>query len=199
MRLALVLPIVLLVSAQAAAAKKSVVSYPWLFTNGTDTARKTAVDTMNEIAKKNGYDVVSTGAAEAAYKGLGLPKPEAMNMPSNSQLVKFGKKVGASYVAFGSVDWHTRSIWVGAGPKTISTAKISVKILNVDTGKVSYSKNGIEGRSDEKESALKVAGAVLISPLVTAVSGGPKTPQEQRAVQIAFARAFENWNRQLGK
>jgi len=197
-RLAIALPLLVLVVAQAAA-KKSVVSYPWLFTNGTDTARKTAIDTMNEIAKKNGYDFVSTASAESAYRSLDLPKPEAMNMPTTSQLVKFGKKVGASYVAFGAVDWHTRSIWVGAGPKTISTAKISVKVLDVSTGKVSYSKNGIEGRSDEKESALKVAGAVLISPLVTAVSGGPKTPQEQRAVQIAFARAFENWNRQLGK
>jgi hypothetical protein len=29
--------------------------------------------------------------------------------------------------------------------------------------------------------------------LVTAVSGGPVTPREQRAVQIALANAYSNW------
>jgi hypothetical protein len=34
---------------------------------------------------------------------------------------------------------------------------------------------------------------VLLTPLVTVVSGGPKTPHEQRAVQIAVAKAFRDW------
>jgi heat shock protein HslJ len=50
-----------------------------------------------------------------------------------------------------------------------------------------------EGRSDEKTDSLKVAGALLISPLVTVVSGGPKTPQETRAAQIAIARSLEKF------
>lgn len=191
------------VSSLAAAAppvlKKSVVAYPWIFTSGTDTARETAVTTMGEISQKNGYDVVDAATAKSAYADLHLPEASAMTMPTTAQLVKFGKKVGASYVVYGSVDWHTRSIWVGAGPKTISTATVSAKVLNVSTGKVTYSKNKVTGRSDEKEDTLKVIGAVLITPLVTAVSGGPKTPQEQRAVQIALARAFQNWNKQIGK
>lgn len=108
-------------------------------------------------------------------------------------LKKFGKATGADVVLYGSIKWHTRSIWVNAGPKTISTATVTVYAYDVKSGKVTYKRSGLEGRSDEKTDGLKVAGAILISPLVTAVSGGPATPQEQRAAQIALARAYEAW------
>ncbi|MGC8668834.1 MAG: hypothetical protein ACP5VE_12045 [Chthonomonadales bacterium] len=37
------------------------------------------------------------------------------------------------------------------------------------------------------------AGTVLLTPLFTVVSGGPKTPHEQRAVQLAIAKAIQPW------
>lgn len=174
----------------AKALEKSIVVYPWTFTKGTDTARETAISTIEGIGKKNGYSLIAQDVAGNAYGNRSA---------TTSQLVKFGKKVHANYVVYGSISWHTRSIWVGTGPKTISTATVNAKVLNVDTGKITFKKSGVTGRSDEKENALKVAGAVLLTPLVTAVSGGPMTPQEQRAVQIALARTFENWNKTIGK
>lgn len=179
--------------------EKSCVTCPWLFDAGTPTSRNTAITSLGEACQKNGYSLISTSKAEATYKAMGIPMLSAVDGPKTSQLVQFGKKVGANYVVYGMISWHTRSIWVGAGPKTISTCTIDANVLDVSTGKVTYSKKGIEARSDEKENAVKLAAAVLITPLVTAVSGGPQTPQEQRAVQIAIARTFTNWNKQLGK
>jgi len=41
--------------------------------------------------------------------------------------------------------------------------------------------------------AVKAGLDLLLTPLVTFVSGGPKTPHEQRAVQIAVAKALKDW------
>lgn len=179
--------------------EKSCVTYPWLFNAGTPTSRETAMTALGEVCQKNGYSLISTTKAEATYKEMGIPMLSAVGGPKTAQLVQFGKKVGANYVVYGMISWHTRSIWVGAGPKTISTCNIDANVLDVSTGKIAYSKKNISARSDEKENAVKLAAAVLITPLVTAVSGGPQTPQEQRAVQIAIARTFTNWNKQIGK
>jgi hypothetical protein len=181
------------------AAKKSVATYPWVLDKGTPTARQTAMKSLAEIAKKMGYAVLDQARAEAEYKSMGIPMLKPVGGPTLAQLAQFGKKVGANYVVFGSIGWHTRSVWVGAGPKTISTATVDASVLDVGTGKVVYAKQDVTARSDEKENAAKVAGALLLTPLVTAVSGGPQTPREQRAVQIALARAFEDWNREIGK
>ena len=182
-----------------AAIAKSVVIYPWLFDDGTQTARATAMTTLTEIAKQNGYTVIAQSKATSTYRAMKLPMLSAVGGPTNAQLRQYGKKLGASYVVFGSIDWHTRSIWVGSGPKTISTATVDASVLDVATGKVSYSKSGVAGRSDETEDNIKLLAAVLITPFVTVVSGGPKTPQEQRAVQIALARTFMDWNKEIGR
>ena len=46
---------------------------------------------------------------------------------------------------------------------------------------------------DEKFEVVKAGLDLLVTPLVTVVSGGPKTPHEQRAVQIAVAKALREW------
>lgn len=186
-------------TAVAPALKKSVATYPWIMNDGTPTAVETAYKALSEIASKNGYDALPLDTAKAAYTASGIPHLSAVGGPTTAQLVKFGKKAGVNYVVYGVVTWRTRSIWVGAGPKTIASCNVDASVIDVDTGKVTYSKKGVTGRSDEKEDAVKLAGAVLITPLITAVSGGPKTPQQQRAVQIALARAFVDWNKQIGK
>jgi len=173
--------------------KGTAVAFPWAFQKGTDTARTTAATTVAEIAQKAGYDVVASDKAASAWNDSKLKLPAYGTTPSSTVLKKFGRATGADVVLYGSVKWHTRSIWVNAGPKTISTATVTVYAYDVKSGKVTYKRSGLEGRSDEKTDGLKVAGAILISPLVTAVSGGPATPQEQRAVQIALARAYESW------
>ncbi len=169
------------------------VSYPWAFNNGTDTSRKTAIDTAGEIAQKAGFAVVSQSLAIKAWDNTGFALPTPKKLPSLKQLRAFAKEAKADRVLYGTVSWHTRSIWVGTGPKTISTATVSVYAYDAKQNKVVYKSSSVSGRSDEKEDTLKVVGAVLVTPLVTAVSGGPATPREQRAVRIALARAYHDW------
>ncbi len=174
-------------------AKGTAVAYPFAFSKGTDTSRNTAYDAAEGIARKAGFASAPRHVAEAAWEKLGIRDPKPNKMPTADSLAKFGRETHAAVVLYGSVAWHTRSIWVGAGPKTISTATVTVYVYDVRAGKTVFSRKGITGRSDEKENGYKVAAAILVSPVVTAVSGGPKTPQEQRAVQIALARAYYDW------
>lgn len=178
-----------LVAAPIAKAKVAI-AYPWAFSGGHAAAQSTCKSTVEEIAKKAGYAVLSSHGASVTWLRLGLPAVTAGHRPSGAQLEAFGKKVGARYVLFGDASWHTRSIWVGAGPKTISTAKVDAYVFDVSSGKTIFSKRKVEGRSDERESDLKLVADILLTPLVSAVSGGPATPREQRAVQIALSRAY---------
>ncbi|MBS1716855.1 MAG: hypothetical protein JSS72_03885 [Armatimonadetes bacterium] len=184
-------------SAQSFAAQTGVkgmaVAYPWVFEHGHKDAWTTTVSTAGEILQKAGYAPIPTATAQAAWTSHNYPAPTFGNLPSKARLLAFGKALHARKVLYGSVSWHTRSIWVNLGPRTISTATINAYVLDVATGKVEYTKKKIEGRSDEKANGYKIAADILVTPLVTAVSGGPATPQEQRAVQIGLAVAYESW------
>ena len=181
-----------LVQAQSNA-KGTAVAYPWVFENGHDTSRSMAITTAEGIARKAGYASVPTQVASADWTAGKWPQPSFGHLPSTRTLRAFGKASHASKVLYGSVSWHTRSIWVNAGPKTISTATVNVYVLDVATGKVTFKKRGVTGRSDEKSKTLKLVGDVLLTPLITVVSGGPATPMEQRAAQIALGLAYHDW------
>jgi hypothetical protein len=169
--------------------KGMAVAYPWTLVKGKDTPRRTAYATVDEITRKAGYATVPHDLAVKTWNSMGA----SSRRPTNAALSKFGKKLKASVVVHGSIAWHTRSIWVGSGPKTISTATVSAYVFDVRAGKVIYKKTGVTGRSDEKENTLKIVADVLVTPLVSVVSGGPATPHEQRAAQIALSRALHEW------
>ena len=171
------------------------VAYPWAFQNGTKTARQTAMATAEELGRKAGFELVPKGVARAVWGSNHYPTRSFGHMPTRATLAAFGNAVHASKVVYGSVSWNTRSIWVTMGPKTISTATVDVYVFDVASKKVVYRKEGITGRSDERESIYKVAADVLLTPLVSAVTGGPATPREQRAVQIALGTAYHQWVR----
>ena len=170
-------------------------AYPILFSpkNGTEASRATAVHSVKEILQKAGYTLTSNEVAHNTWRRLKLPAPTMNTLSRRRDIVRFGKEMKVRYVVATTVYFHSRSIWVNLGPKTISTATVGITITDIGVGKVVYRKRGVEGRSDEKESTLKVIGDVLLTPLVTMVSGGPKTPHEQRAAQIAVARALRGW------
>lgn len=180
-------------AAAQAASRGSVVVYPVVYDkSGTDTSRAKAKEAMNEIFTKGGFKVLAESGAASAWRAKKFSTPTITRPPSKDNLVSLGKAVGAKYVCSASVTFHTRSIWVNLGPKTVSTCHVTLTIVDSQTGKIVHEADA-EGRSDEKSDNLKIAGAILISPLVTAVSGGPKTPQESRAAQIATARALEKF------
>ncbi len=176
-----------------APSRGSVAVFPVVFDDsGTTTSRAKAKDAMVEVFRKGGFKVLDDAAAAKAWKGKGYRVPTSARPPSTDQLASFGRAAGVKYVSTAHVTFHTRSIWVNLGPKTISNSTISVTVIESSSGKIVFEGDG-EGRSDEKSDGLKVAGALLLTPLVTAVSGGPKTPHESRAAQIAAARALEKF------
>ncbi|MDR3691780.1 MAG: hypothetical protein P4L46_20540 [Fimbriimonas sp.] len=172
-----------------------VVAYPWAFQNGDKTSRQTAISTAEEIGRKAGFASVPKGVAKSTWASSSFPVRRFGRLPSKATLEAFGRSVHASKVIYGSVTWHTRSIWVSLGPKTISTATVDAYVFDVASNKVVFRNLGVTGRSDEREDIYKVAADILITPLVSAVSGGPATPREQRAVQIALGTAYHHWVR----
>ena len=166
--------------------------YPWVFDNGNETSRTMAVSTAEEIARKAGYSTVPDDVANSSWNSNNYRYPEWDHLPNRSTIRSYGRAVKADVVLYGTVSWHTRSIWVDAGPRTVSTATVAVNVLDVRTGRIVYTKHGV-GRSDEDTNNVKLAADILLTPLVTAVSGGPATPQEQRAVQVALGRAYRGW------
>lgn len=169
------------------------VVYPWAFEKGTDTAKRSVFRTVAEIAKKANYTLVPHDVAHSNWTVADYRKPTIDNLISAATLKTFGDSLHTNIVIYGSTKFHTRSIWVNAGPKTISTATVSVYVIDVATGVTLYNRTNVEGRSDEKSNILKIACAILITPLVGAVSGGPAAPQEERAAQIALIKAFADW------
>ena len=49
--------------------------------------------------------------------------PSTDNPASVSDIVRVGKAIKATYVVTPVFDFHSRSIWVDLGPRTVSTAK----------------------------------------------------------------------------
>jgi heat shock protein HslJ len=182
-----------MVASAQPAARGTIVVYPTVFDkSGTDTSRKAAEAALKEVLKKGGFKLVASETAAAKWRSNGLRVPTSERPPSSQDLAKVGRLVSADFAVTTHVSFHTRSIWVNLGPKTISDCHMVTTIVDSKSGKVVY-EGDATGRSDEKSDTLRVLGALLISPLTTAISGGPKTPQETRAAQIAAARSLEQF------
>lgn len=115
--------------------------YPIVFerNSGTDTSRSSAVQALREVMSKAGHPVLSNTVAAATWKKLRIPIPTGRSAPTARELTRFGKAMKARYVLAGQFDFHSRSIWVNLGPKTISTATADVYIFDVEQKKVIYS------------------------------------------------------------
>jgi hypothetical protein len=177
--------------------KGTVAVYPIIFNHnsGDETSRKTAIGAIDESLQKGGYTLISSRVAANTWRRLGLPMATAEEPARRTDLVRLGTELKARYVVSAVVLFHTRSIWVDLGPRTVSSATVDIVITDVNDDKTVYSRTDVTGRSDEKFDLAKAGADLLITPLVTIVSGGPKTPHEQRAVQIAVAKAMRDWVR----
>lgn len=191
----------LAIGAQAASAQErvrgTVAVYPVVFSHnsGDETSRKTAIRSIEESLQKGGFTQISDRVAANTWRRLALPSVTADEPARRTDLVRMGTELKARYVVSAVVLFHTRSIWVDLGPRTVSSATVDITITDVADDKTVYSRQDVTGRSDEKFDLLKAGADLLITPLVTVVSGGPKTPHEQRAVQIAVAKAMRDWVR----
>lgn len=172
-----------------------VVVYPIVYSrnSGTTSGRKTGVTAIKETVQKAGYTLISGTVAANTWRRMGVAFPTTDKPAPLKELTRLGKALKARYVISVDLDFHSRSIWVDLGPKTISTATVDVVIADVKQNKIVYTRDDVSARSDEKFDIVKAGADVLISPLVSIVSGGPKAPHEQRAVQIAVAKALRDW------
>jgi hypothetical protein len=177
--------------------KGTVVVYPVVFAHnsGDETSRKTGIRSIHEALEKAGCTLISDRVAANTWRKLALPMPTSDEPARRTDLVRLGTELQARYAVSAVILFHTRSIWVDLGPRTVSSATVDIVITDVAADKTVYSRQDITGRSDEKFDLAKAGADLLITPLVTIVSGGPKTPHEQRAVQIAVAKAMHDWVR----
>jgi hypothetical protein len=108
-------------------------------------------------------------------------------------MLALGKALGADIVCAGNARWHTKSVWVTLGPKTKADCTVDVMIVNVKSEEIEQDAKNVKADSTRKEAGLETAASLLISMGFTALSGGPKTPHQQRAAQIAIGLAMEPW------
>jgi len=177
---------------------KRVAVLPWVYRGGTETAIRTAQDTIDQFFDRAGYDRLSTNTVASGWgrRGVELVGPEQdpiPRLPSDASLRRLGRELGVDLVCAGEVYWHTRPIWVALGPKTKSTCTVNMKLVDMDHRGVVLSERNITADDTAEESGLQTAAGILSAGLVTAVSGGPETPHQQRAAQIALSEAFGPW------
>ena len=128
---------------------------------------------------------------------------ERTELPTPKELFKLGEKLGVDWVITGHALWHTRSLWIGLGPKTKSDCTVDMLIVDIRKKELSLDARQVKMGSAPTDPPLKAATVVLLGLVsrglfsstlpLTVVSGGPKTPREQSAVQSAIAGAMQPW------
>jgi hypothetical protein len=183
-------------SERAADTKNETVAVlPWIYENGTTGAIKTGKEFLESVLTKANMEIVPESRVTATWaNGLERDSNEDRKMlPSPKELLKLGEKLGVDWVITGRARWHTKSIWIGFGPKTKSDCTVDILIVDVHKREVALDSKEVKMDSTAKEKGLNVAVTLFISPLGTMISGGPKTPHEQRAVQLATGKAIQPW------
>ena len=201
------------------APNETIAVIPWSFRKGSDGSKKTAKAFISNLASKLKMDQISDAKVRLAVDEdnssshlvkksqlSGIPEGYTMLYPNvleddtdpdtlatPSQMLRIGQKFGVDWVMTGNAEWHSRSIWVGFGPKTKSTCTINARVVDVKNKEVVLDVQNIQVDSTAKEDTMKVIGTLFVSNLFTIVSGGPKTPHEERSVQLGILKALEPW------
>jgi hypothetical protein len=181
----------------AAVVVETMAILPWRYRDGTDTAVKTGKEFLQRLMTRAKIDTVSEVKTIAAWEDANgeawRDDRDKTDLPTPAQMLRVGRRLGVDWVMAGRARWHTRSIWVSLGPKTKSSCTVDALVVDVRHQIVALDAKDVMMDDTAKEDTLKALGAVFISGLFTVVSGGPKTPHEQRAVQLAMAKALQPW------
>jgi hypothetical protein len=180
---------------------QTVVVYPMIFANGTDGAHEISVKYLHSILSKIYLEEISEDKANFTWVKVmhNDPPTPTSEIPSNKELLELGVKLNADWVIAVRERWHTRSLWVGFGPKTKSDCYVDMKIIHVPNAEIVRDAKNIDGNDTARDDALKDAGAILLTPFITTVSGGPKTPHEQKAAINAIGKAISPWVRTMSQ
>jgi hypothetical protein len=176
---------------------RTVAILPIVFRGGTVTAMRTARDTIDRFFDHAGYDEISVRRIRQSFRPyvelVGPEQDGLPRLPSDGEMRRVGQSLGATLVCAAEISWHTRSVWVSLGPKTKSTCTINLKMIDMAHGDQVLSEHDVTADDTAEESGFATAAGIITGGLVTVVSGGPETPHQQRAVQIALSKAFEPW------
>ena len=106
---------------------RQVAVLPWALKDGTDSAVRTAKEAVQTIFEKANFEVIPLVRTKTIWEEeLHLPAVKEViedrdtlpTMPEAKDLLKLGKRMNVPYVCAGRAKWHTKSVWVGLGPKT---------------------------------------------------------------------------------
>jgi hypothetical protein len=181
---------------------KTVAILPWSFKGGTDTAVKTAKDTIELFFDKAKYDRMPSlkvrsawedQLGHAAVKEIVKDDEQPQDLPSAKDLLALGEKLHVDMVCAGRAKWHTKSVWIALGPKTKADCTVDLIMVDVKKREIATEAHDVKADDTRSESGLETAGAIFISMGITAFSGGPATPHQQKAAQHALGLAFEPW------
>jgi len=175
---------------------------PWAWIGGTDTAVKTGKDTINALFNGVNFEIVPEARTKTAWQdGMNMSamkerleeKDSDPSLPTPKELLKLGKMMDVDFVCAGFARWHTKSVWIALGPKTKADCTVTMEIVDVKKEEVALDSKAVKSDDTRKESGLETAGALLLTAGITAFSGGPKTPHQQKSVSNAIALSMEPW------
>ncbi|MCH8977894.1 MAG: hypothetical protein IH945_01455 [Armatimonadetes bacterium] len=192
---------------------KTVAVLPISYSGGTETAVKTADETVMALLSGAGYAVVPKAVTQKYWNELSTPARHVLpfdvsdlglqpldvsdqavpDLPSPSHMLVLGRTMGVDLVFAARASWHTRSIWVSLGPKTKATCTVDMVIIDVGKAEVVLDARRVSADSHKRETTAETAAALLIHLGFTAVSGGPKTPHQQKSARMAIGEAMEPW------
>jgi hypothetical protein len=188
--------------AQDAPQTKTVALLPWSLSAATDGGREATFKAIESVFANANYQILPTvGTKKVWEEDLRMPRidlapaseKDLRPLPSAKDLLALGEALKADLVCAGRAHFHTKSIWVGLGPKTKAEVVMDVILVDIQKREVILEATGIKSDSTRKEAGLETAGALLVSMGITALSGGPKDPHHRRAGVMAVGLAFDPW------
>jgi hypothetical protein len=186
---------------QAPAVRK-VAIIPWSMKDGVEEARKVCSETVDNLFKGVNYEPQSPTLVKTTWEEtLGQAKlkdtydgsDNLPSLPTAKDLLALGETLKVDLVCAGRAKWHTKSVWVSLGPKTKADCTVDIMIVDVLNKEVVLEAHDVKADSTRTEKGLETAASLLISFGFTAFSGGPKTPHQKRAGQLAVMLAMDPW------
>lgn len=166
---------------------------PLTFSEDRPSAIEKVKATMKTLVQGVGMEWVDEGRVLGAWTRMG-ERPEPKDIPDDKKLLDLGQRLGVDYLVAGTCNWKIRSVWVALGPKTKAICTIELVIIDVRGERVAHRAKETAD-STKREEGWATAASILINPLTTLVSGGPKTPHMERSGVVAVAKAMEEWLR----
>ncbi len=141
----------------------------------------------------NRVDQATTNSAYSQMAGQPFDTEHYGDMPKPEDMVRLGKHLGVDLVIVPRCRYHVKSIVTITGLKTKASAKVDLWIIDVRKSEFDLHANAVMADDTEADSAVKIAAAILVAPVVAFVSGGAEAPHMQKAGVAGLIKAIKPW------